>query len=86
LIATHPPTQLMEQDKSGGKKRRGEERGKNRCSSTSRIVDITETGTSQGRTRQVIVEREGGKRQGVVRRCVDERALQKWEKETKGTR
>lgn len=48
---------------------------KNRRSSTSRIVDITETlGTSQGRTRQVVVE--GGKRLGVVRRCVDERVLQ----------
>jgi len=36
---------------------------KNRRSSTSRIVDITETlGTSQGRTRQVVVE--GGETTG----------------------
>jgi hypothetical protein len=50
-MVTHPPTQRW------GKKMKSESE-KNRRSSTSRIVDITETlGKSQGRTRQVVVER-----------------------------
>jgi len=76
-MATHP--RMMEQGGKAGGKGGGEKKKENRRnvrvvrSSTSRIVDITET-KGRARTRQVVLERgRRAKRQGVVRRCVDER-------------
>ena len=76
-MVTHP--RMMEQGgkaggKGGGKENKKENRRNVRVvrSSTSRIVDITET-KGRARTRQVVLERgRRAKRQGVVRRCVEE--------------